>query len=103
MFVIGFVFVAWCVLALVASRLAPVNGLPSLLVFTALFLCVSQVSWATILFLNFVPLDKVGRSFDVYLEPWYRTIGLVPPIVGAVVFAIAAWGRRRPRERKTSR
>ena len=100
MFVIGLVLVAVCMIAIVASRSAPARSMPALLGYTALFWLVSQQVWEMVLFLNLVPISSVGRSFGVYdLVPWFPTIGLVPPLVGAFVFAVALWLRwRRRRE-----
>jgi hypothetical protein len=99
MFVIGLVFVGVCIIAIVASRSAPARSMRALLGYTALFWLVSKQAWGMILFLNLDTIGSVGRSFGVYdLDPWFPTIGLVPPLVGAFVFAIALW-RRWQRQR----
>jgi hypothetical protein len=99
MLTIGLVFVAVCVLAIAASRWVGGRAL-AVLGYSALFFLGAQVTWATLLFLNVVPLDSIGRSFGVYdLSPWYRTVALAPPSLAALLFAIALQ-RRRGHQRK---
>jgi hypothetical protein len=101
MFEIVFVFIAVSALAIIASRwtqrLAPVRSLLVLFGCTVFFLMASVPAWSMIVFLGIVPIDSIARrSFGVYyLYPWKQTIVLVPPFVGALMFAIALWLRWR--------
>jgi hypothetical protein len=92
------VIIAACVLAICLPASAERRRVGAVLGYSGLFFLGAQVTWAALLFFGAVPIDEIFRSFglfsDVVLE-WYGVIGLVPPLLASLVFAVVFWRRTR--------
>jgi hypothetical protein len=94
---IVFVMVVMGVIGVSAARVAPTGSVPEVVGFAVLFFVAAGIVWSTLMFLNVLPIDAIGRRFGVYdMAPWYQTFVAIPPLVGAAAFAVALWRRGRP-------